>query len=237
MLSLKLFSQNMPKPDTALINKYIKAGVPSLSRDWAPQDYAKAVETLSALKTKNKLKLPVHNSGSRLIFEKITGENYRFIEAPNLNTVQKMNLLAQMIKPISQLMKMYVGEGFLKNEKLKCSHEVTVCMMTLLTVSGKLMQLADQYAAETGQMDKAQQEGFDQMRNGFATSIAGIFQTLEKELNYYERADMCLLADKFFKFYDNGRNSIDAMARQEFDARRSKVAKENPLDCVKQAAR
>lgn len=228
----------MASGDTTLLKKYIAAGVPSPYRNWTPDDCIKAVNVLAGLGKSKALPLPLHNNASGLILDKITqSANAWFIESKKLNTVQKLAVGSQLVKPITNLMIRYINEGKLKNNKFRCSNEIRMFMITLLKSMDNMMELLNVYLAETKTLTTKQQEGLDQVRRGVSTTMGGVFQTLERECDNYESNDMCLLADAFFKFYARHRNAIDKLSRNEFDLRKSKISKGHKLGCVKHAAK
>lgn len=168
------------------LKEYIQLGMPAYDREWSANDMVTAAKTLSDIAEQGFEKLPRYQS-------KKSGEFFARITSPeNLNMYKNRTLpldtrLGQSLNFIGgggETLKVYLY-GFLNN-KIGADEIIELMGLQLRTIVVSL-ELVDEFAPTIKKDDPSyatRMQGFDRMKSGLATIVAGTMQTLTERQAY-----------------------------------------------------
>lgn len=224
-------------PPTDLLSEYYELGVPTVNKNWTPDEYVKTIGILLEQNEQKALDLPSTKNNALKIIDKITDYNgYWFFESTAISYDEKILINLSLLESLKELMLVYNLARENDGQKLKYSYGTSNCYKAMLNVIDKQLELLDIFLENNPGLSDVQKEGLAQLKRGINTIISGTFVILKDEYADYNQDDICSLGKAFFEFYNKNRYRIDDDTKKEFDNSTKKLNTESPLECITKVA-
>ncbi len=236
LITLPFFCKSQSNINDGTSKQYFENGIPTVNKDWSPEEYATAMNKIMELYDNKTIPLPSNNKGKE-VFEKIANyENYWFFQSEEFTNKDKMFFCLDIMKPISQYYLKYYQSGTKNNGVLNNGTEILTIQKTLIKIMDKMLELTDDFVAKNPNLTEIQKEGLKKIKFGLNSFISGTIMILNNEYTNYLENDICDLSNVFFNFYKKNRNTIDEVSKNEFDKECANLNKNHKLDCIKKSA-
>lgn len=176
------------------LEQYVALGVPSPDRLWSGEDYALALQALSALAEKNPAELPRYRSTrSGALFARLTSfenvDSIRKLQFPPLTQVQ---LVSTILDPSSRILMLYLGahstHGSLSAEMIE--------LQSLVTHSAaEMLDAIDRIPPADIKNREAFESGLAKVRLGMGTVVMGALTTLSERDVYSDEERLRFLGN------------------------------------------
>lgn len=236
LLATTFLSNAQSKTDDVL-QSYYNAGMPTLNKDWSPEEFVNTIDIIVTAANEETLPLPNSTDASKAIISKLTDyTNYWFFTSDAVSENEKIFADLNILNGISQLVVVYHQAGSNSDQVLNYSNEAMLMMCTMMKLMGTEMGLAQNFMTTHPDLNDVQKEGIRKMKMGLNTTISGMLTVIQTDYVQYNESDVCFLANVFFDFYKEQRDRIDEVSRNEFDKKRDDISKNHKYDCVRRSA-
>lgn len=218
------------------VGKYVDLGMPAPDRDWAPEDYYRAIEVLRKIAAEDVLRLPRLESpqSAAVMARMISSKNLDILRNDSLSLDQRMNF-GNGFTTSSKAMLMLYAEP--ESKGIHFDREIVGLVNFEMSVMRVLMGLALRFFSTLPPEEAStpvRRGGWDKMWNGVAT-VAGARLTMVSERSHYRPPERLLLARALDELLAEFYVYLPEMTRREIPVRLGQLILEEPEADVRAA--
>lgn len=174
-------------------NRFVELGAPAPDREWSGRDYVDFADVLQSGRFKGLPKV-TEPEGREILERVVNVENFGMIRNELLPLVQRMQYCGELSKGLNDVVLAYVREA---NRGGKVSRELAMLLAMTLRSTAVMLELVEVQMRESvadEQAGKLRTRGYEQVKSGLATVVAGAETTLG-ERTYYTEDDLVILLE------------------------------------------
>lgn len=218
------------------VGQYVDLGMPAPDRDWAPEDYYKAIEVLRKIAAEDVLRLPRLESprSAAVMARLVSGKNLDVLRNRGLPFEQRMKLVNGFTTSTKAMLLLYAEP---ESKGIHFDREIVAIVNFEASGMREMMALGLQFFATLAPEEASnpvRREGWAKMWNGMAT-VAGARMAMIGERSHYRSPERLLLVRGLDELLAEFYVYLPEMTRREIPLRLAQLILEEPEADVRAA--